>query len=119
MGGISMTLTDDLRLLEIAIERPNPYERFSLLENPFPGHGDTRADVCTDQRQIKQAFVDILRSFGPDVKRLRINGESGAGKTNILRYFERLTEEARLRGFIGVVYPVYVFAPGDNYFAIH
>lgn len=114
-----MTLIDDLKLLETAIERPNPYERFFLLENPFPGHGDTRADVCTNQQQIKRAFVDILRNFGPEAKRLRINGESGAGKTNILRYFERLTEEARLRGFIGAIYPIYVFAPGDNYFAIH
>jgi hypothetical protein len=119
MGGIHMTLKDDLKLLEKAVERPNPYERYHLMENPFPGYGEERSDVCTNQQQIKRAFVDILRDFGSGAKRLRINGESGAGKTNILRYFENLTEEARLLGFIGAVYPIYIFAPGDNYFVIH
>jgi hypothetical protein len=89
------------------------------LENPFPGHGETQSDVCTDQQAIKQEFVSILHHFGPQAKRLCINGESGAGKTNILRYFERLTEEALRNRLIRNIYPVYVFAPGESYFDIH
>ena len=50
---------------------------------------------------------------------MRINGESGAGKTNILRYFERLTDEARRNKLIGNIHPIYVFAPGESYYDIH
>jgi hypothetical protein len=114
-----MTLRQDLEQLKKAAEKPNPYERYHLLENPFPAYGEERADVCTDQDQIKAAFMEILGEFGPRAKRLRIDGESGAGKTNILRYFENLTEEARLLGYIDSVYPIYISAPGDNYFTIH
>jgi len=111
-------MIEDLKLLE-TVKKPNPYEKFSLLENPFPGYGDVRTDVCTNQQEIKKAFLDLLGRFGPGAKRLRITGESGAGKTNILRYFERLTEEARLRGLIGAIYPIYISAPGERYSTIH
>lgn len=116
-----MTIKKDLELFGIA--KPNPYEQYFLLDNPFPAYGEQpqreRADVCTDQQPIKENFVNILRNFGPGAKRLRINGESGAGKTNILYYFELLTEEARRSGRISAIYPIYVCAPGDSYFDIH
>jgi len=113
-----MTFKRDLDLFGVA--KPNPYEQYFLLDNPFPVHGEKpRADVCTDQMPIKQEFASILSNFGSGAKRLRINGESGAGKTNILFYFESLAEEARRSGRINAIYPVYVFAPGDSYFAIH
>lgn len=113
-----MTLSSDLSRFDAPIQ-PNPYEAHHLLENPFPGFGETRADVCTDQNEIKEDFVDVLRNFGAGAKRLRINGASGAGKTNILRYFERLTDEARIQGRVDRIYPIYVSDPEDNYFAIH
>ena len=113
-----MTLEKDLALFQ---SKPgdNPYKRYSLLENPFPGSGETDFDVCTDQDAIKGRFVSILQDFPPTAKRLRINGESGAGKTNILRYFERLTDKARRSRRIGSLHPIYISNPGESYFDIH
>lgn len=112
-----MTLKKDLDLFREPVD--NPYEEYSLLENPFPGYGETGFDVCSDQGEIKEKFVTILQDFSSTAKRLRINGESGAGKTNILRYFEQLTDEARRLKRIGNLYPVYVSDPGENYYDIH
>lgn len=112
-----MTLKKDLDLFREPVD--NPYEEYSLLENPFPGYGETGFDVCSDQGEIKEKFVTILQDFSSPAKRLRINGESGAGKTNILRYFEQLTDEARRLKRIGNLYPVYVSDPGENYYDIH
>ncbi|MCY3627948.1 MAG: DUF2791 family P-loop domain-containing protein [Gammaproteobacteria bacterium] len=101
-------------------EELNPYETHFLLENPFPGHGETGFDVCTDQEKIKQTFVYILTHFSDGSKRLRINGETGAGKTNILKYFEQLTNEARRNKLINNLYPIYyVYTHGEDYFNIH
>lgn len=110
---------EDFRWLRGRLGGPNPYEQYQLLENPFPAYGDTRTVVCVDQKEIKKAFAQTLGSFGPGAKRLRINGASGAGKTNILRYLQHYTDEARERRRIGQIYPVYVSAPGENYLAIH
>ena len=114
-----MTLKKDLSLFEVEPEELNPYESHFLLENPFPGHGETGFDVCTDQDAIKRGFIYILQNFSSDAKRLRINGKNGAGKTNILRYFEQLTDKARRSGLIKNYYPIYVSAPGESYFDIH
>ena len=113
-----MTLKKDLSLF-VEPEELNPYERHFLLENPFPGHGETGFDVCTDQDDTKKKFVSPLRNFSLDAKRLRIDGKNGAGKTNILQYFERLTDEARRSGLIKNLHPIYVYAPGESYFDIH
>ena len=114
-----MTLKKDLSLFEVEPEEPNPYEQYFLLENPFPGYGEANFNVCSDQDAIKKEFVQILGNFSSEVKRLRINGKNGAGKTNILRYFERLTNEARRSKLIENFYPIYVYAPGGSYFDIH
>ena len=114
-----MTLKKDLSLFEVKPEELNPYEKHFLLENPFPERGETRFDVCTDQEEIKKEFVYLLRNFSAEAKRLRINGKNGAGKTNILRYFEQLTDEARRSKFIKNLYPIYVYAPGESYRDIH
>ena len=113
-----MTLTKDLSLFE---DKPqdNPYEKYFLLENPFPGYGEPKFEVCTDQEELKDKFVSTLRNFSTDAKRLRINGESGAGKTNILQYFEKLTDEARRNRLIKNLHPIYVSAPGESYYDIH
>ena len=115
-----MTLKEDLSsLFEVDPEEPNPYEKYFLLENPFPGYGETVFDVCTNQEIIKEDFRDVLQSVALEAKRLRINGENGAGKTNILRYFEQLTDEARRSKRIKNLHPIYVYAPGESYFDIH
>ena len=114
-----MTLKEDLALFKDKPQEPNPYEKYFLLENPFPGYGETVFDVCTNQEIIKEDFRDVLQSFSLEAKRLRINGENGAGKTNILRYFEQLTDEARRSKRIKNLHPIYVYAPGESYFDIH
>jgi len=119
MGGIEVTLINDLALFGAKPGELNPYEKHFLLENPFPGHGETGFDVCTDQRKIKEAFAYTLRNFSTEAKRLRINGKNGAGKTNILCYFERLTDKARESQLIRNLRPIYIYAPGAGYFDIH
>ena len=115
-----MTLMKDLSLFGAEPQELNPYEKYFLLKNPFPGHGETSSDaVCTDQDELKKEFVYRLKNFSTDAKRLRINGESGAGKTNILRYFERLIDEARREKRIKNLYPIYVSNPGELYYDIH
>ena len=121
-----MTLINDINsLFGDDPQKPNPYEKYFLLENPFPGRGETpgrggtSSDVCTDQDELKKEFVYSLQNFSSDAKRLRINGGSGAGKTNILRYFEKLTNEARRKKRIKNLYPIYVSAPGEIYYDIH
>ena len=114
-----MTLKKDLGELFQSEPVDNPYEKSFLLENPFPGYGETGFDVCSDQGKIKEKFVTILQDFSSPAKRFRINGASGAGKTNILRYFEQLTDEARRLKRIGNLYPIYVSDPGESYFDIH
>ena len=114
-----MTFKKDLSRFKGKPKGPNLYEKHFLLKNPFPGHGETNFDVCSDQDGIKDEFVEILGNFSSEAKRLRINGKNGAGKTNILRYFERLTNEARQSKLIENLYPIYVYAPGGNYFDIH
>ena len=113
-----MTLTKDLSRFEIG-PKDNPYEEYFLLENPFPGYGEPKFEVCTDQEELKNKFVSTLTNFSTDAKRLRINGESGAGKTNILQYFEKLTDEARRNRLIKNLHPIYVSNPGESYYDIH
>ena len=64
-------------------------------------------------------FISVTKDFPLEAKRLRINGANGAGKTNILKYFELLNDQARGVGHIKKIHPVYVFAPGESYFDVH
>ena len=114
-----MTLQKDLFRFAPESEKATPYEKHSLLKNPFPGYGEIVFDVCTDQDPIKDNFIDVLQNFSSETKRLRINGKTGAGKTNILNYFEQLTNEARRSGRIKNVHPIYINTPDESYFDIH
>lgn len=114
-----MSIRRDLDLFDIHKEAENPYEKYFLRENPFPGEGETRFDVCSDQDILKKEFVSVLMNFQKETKRLRINGRTGAGKTNILKYFELLTNTARSLRHIGDLYPIYVQRPGESYFDLH
>lgn len=114
-----MTWKKDLTRIGTKPEVPNPYEKYNLLKNPFPGPGETRFEVCSDQENIKKTFFKVLSSFTSDSKRLYINGKHNAGKTNILRYFEKLTDEARRSKQINNLYPIYISDPGEDYLNIH
>lgn len=113
-----MTLNKDVSSL-FDEKRKNPYKKYFLLANPFPGYGEIASEVCTDQDAIKKEFASILKDFSTEAKRLRIDGGNGAGKTNILRYFERLTDEARGSKRIHNFRSIYVYAPGESYLNIH
>jgi hypothetical protein len=113
-----MTRKEDLELFNLQTV-DNPYNSYFLLDNPFPGRGEKPGEVCTNQQEIKRVFANILQSFDTKSKRLRINGESGAGKTNILQYFDRLTEDARSAGRIGNIKPIYVIASVEDYIILH
>ena len=114
-----MTLERDLGKLEADSKKPNPFQRYFLLKNPFPGDGEVAFDVCADQEDLRRKFMSILQDFSSDAKRLYISGTNGAGKTNILKYFELLTNAARKRGHIKNLHPIYVESPGENVFDVH
>ena len=112
-----MTIRTDLKLFR---EVNNPYRQFNLLRNPFPSYGDTRNNVCTDQEALKRTVVDRLQHFDSTERRVRIDGDYGAGKTNVLRYFQRLTEQANDEGLIpNHIQPIYVLASGEDYMELH
>ena len=114
-----MTLTKDLSRFEIG-PKDNPYEEYFLLENPFPGYGEPKFEVCTEQDELKDKFVSTLRNFFPQTQSgCVLTGKSGAGKTNILQYFEKLTDEARRNRLIKNLHPIYVSNPGESYYDIH
>ncbi|MGA9767852.1 MAG: BREX system ATP-binding domain-containing protein [Blastocatellia bacterium] len=114
-----MTLKTDLKLFKPQKTNVNPYLEYKLLENPFPGYSHIPTDVCTDQETAKAKFVQRLKEFDTSDKCLRINGLSGAGKTNILHYFKRLTDQAKVEGYIQNIYPIYALASGEDYLALH
>lgn len=112
-----MTIRNDLKLFQ---EVNNPYRQFNLLRNPFPSYGDTRNNVCTDQDTLKRTVIDRLQHFDSAERRIRIDGDYGAGKTNVLRYFQRLTQQANEEGLIpGHIEPIYVLASGEDYMELH
>lgn len=114
-----MTLERDLVQLEADSRKPNPYKHYFLLKNPFPGEGEVAFDVCADQEDLRRKFMSELQNFSSEAKRLYISGTNGAGKTNILKYFELLTNAARKRGHIKNLHPIYVESPGENVFDVH
>lgn len=103
----------------------NPYERFSLLSNPFPAAGQFIPGICVDQEEIKSEFARMLREFYRDtnIRIMSITGRTGAGKTNLLRFLEHQLrswrEPSLQRRSITDLYTVFIQEPGDNYFEIH
>ena len=58
-----MTLEKDLARFAEKPKETSPYEKHSLLRNPFPGYGEPPIDVCTDQEPIKDNFIDVLQEL--------------------------------------------------------
>ena len=79
MGGIEVTLEKDLSLFEAKPEELNPYGKYFLRENPFPGYGETGFDVCTDQDAIKKMFVSHLQTFNSEAKRFAHKWQKRSG----------------------------------------
>ena len=116
---------DDLRK-EFGKEQPkNPYVDFFLLSNPFPDVGQFISGICVNQDQIKREFVRTLREFYQDEqsRRMMIRGSTGAGKTNLLKFFEQELEEWHQPSpgeqAITNLFTIFIDQPQGGYFEIH
>ena len=116
---------DDLRK-EFGKGQPkNPYVDFFLLSNPFPDIGQFISGICVNQDQIKREFVRTLREFYQDEqsRRMMILGSTGAGKTNLLRFFEQELAEWHQPSpgeqAITDLFTIFIDQPQGGYFEIH
>jgi len=119
-------LTLDALFEEVSRTQPrSPYEDFSLLVNPFPATGQFISGICVDQDRIKQEFARTMREFYLDerARRMTIVGRTGAGKTNLLKFFEQQFKEWREprqgRRPITDLFTIYVHQPQGSYFEMH
>jgi Cdc6-like AAA superfamily ATPase len=121
---------DDLTLAalfeEVSEKQPkSPYEDFFLPSNPFPAVGQFIPGICVDQDEIKQEFARTLREFYVDerARRMTIVGSTGAGKTNLLRFFQQQLEKWREpqpgRRPITDLFTLFIHQPQGSYFEIH
>ena len=105
--------------------RHNPYEKFGLLSNPFPTLLGQYCGICVDQENVKGEFTQVLREFFHDNQSQIITmiGNTGAGKTNLLRFLEQTLRSWREPNteekVIPDIFTVYVEQPKGNYLEIH
>lgn len=103
----------------------NPYHEFGLLSNPFPSSGQSNPfpGICVDQDRVKEAFRRNLREIINDSsqpsRRLTLVGSTGAGKTNLLRYFEQQILWQQREQPTSGVFSVFIQQPQGGYFEIH
>ena len=103
----------------------NPYEKFALLSNPFPTSLGQFYGICVDQEKVKSEFTQVLREFYLDAHTqiMTMIGNTGAGKTNILRYLEQTLrswrEPNREKKVITDLFTIYVEQPKGSYLEIH
>jgi Cdc6-like AAA superfamily ATPase len=119
-------LTLDMLFEEVSKTQPkSPYEDFALPFNPFPAVGQFIPGICVNQDKIKREFARTLRESYLDGRgsRMTILGNTGAGKTNLLRFFEQQMREAREphpgRSAIADLFSIFVREPQGSYFEIH
>ncbi len=119
---------DDLTLWfeEVSKKQPkSPYEDFSLPFNPFPAAGQFIPGICVDQNEIRREFARTLREFYVDgrARRMTVLGDTGAGKTNLLRFFQQQFEEWRKprpgRRPITDLFTIFIHQPQGSYFEVH
>jgi hypothetical protein len=117
--------TLDSLLAEFGKQQPvSPYAGFSLPFNPFPAAGQFIPGICVNQERIKQELVRTLREFYADgrARRMIITGRTGAGKTNLLRFFEQQFREWREphadRPTITDLYSIFVREPHGSYMEV-
>lgn len=123
-GKDELTL-DDLRE-ELSKEQPkNPYLDSCLISNPFPPEGQFIPGICADQDDIKSEFARTLREFylGGQARRMTIIGRTGAGKTNLLRFFEQQLGEWRKpdpdRRAVIDLFTIFIREPKGGYLEVH
>ena len=118
-------LTLDSLFKDVSTEKPkNPHEDFFLLSNPFPTVGQFNG-ICVDQESVKSEFTRILRGFylNSQSQIMTIHGNTGAGKTNLLRFLEQTLRSWRESGAerkaITDLFTVFITQPQGSYLEIH
>ena len=102
----------------------NPYEKYSLLSNPFPTLGQFYG-ICVDQESVKSRFTQVLREFylSSQTQIMTMLGSTGAGKTNLLRFLEQTLKSWREpnaeKKAITDLYTIFVEQPQGSYLEIH
>ncbi len=115
-----MTFEKDLDEFKEIAQLENPYLKHKLLSNPFPNVGDEPTEVLSNQKIVKDIFFKKIKEFGEDTANLTIRGVNGAGKTNILYYFDAFLKEAKRRKILPKnLYSVYVVSQEDDYTYLH
>jgi hypothetical protein len=115
-----MTFEKDLDKFKESTNSENPYLKYNLLNNPFPGVGEEPTEVLSNQEVVKELFFNKIRGFGENTGNLTIRGVNGAGKTNILYYFDAFLKEAKKRKILPqILYSIYVVAQEEDYSYLH
>ena len=102
-----MSLRDRLREDRHADERDRLYQRFGIIENPFPASNQTNDNPHYPIAADRQA-EDIIYSFLGNERSqvVVIEGTQGVGKTNFLNHCEAEIQDARqeLEGYYVIRY---------------
>ena len=71
------------------------FERFALIENPFPPAGQPTGHPRLDDSPADEKIVSAIRQFERDhtTQVLVIEGTQGIGKTNLLNYYQQELQE--------------------------
>jgi hypothetical protein len=70
--------------------RKSLYERFGVLENPFPAAGQPTGHPRQDDSEADEKVVEAIKQFEREhtTQVLVIEGTQGIGKTNLLNYYQ-------------------------------
>lgn len=101
---MSRTLSLD-SILDVSLgsqsEREQPWQRFGLLQNPFPSRAHPIWDVLYNQDDVRQRFLTDLREFLQQQKTVTLffTGGNRVGKTHFMEHHRRvLPDKLQPRG---------------------
>ena len=75
--------------------RRSLYERFGVMENPYPPAGQPTGHPRFDDSSADEQVVEAIRQFERDytTQVMVIEGTQGVGKTNLLNYYQQELQE--------------------------
>lgn len=75
--------------------RRSLYERFGVMENPYPPAGQPTGHPRFDESSVDEQVVETIRQFERDytTQVVVIEGTQGVGKTNLLNYYQQELQE--------------------------
>ena len=98
----------------------NPYVTYGIFGNPFPTNATESYEVCYNQEEAKQKFIQKLVTFISEqkIETFLITAEHRVGKTNfLLHYYYELRSIPELRN--KTFKYIYTREYGDNYLIFH